>query len=83
MPEVDPVPELTRYHFDEAFASARKSVTDTDLNKFKEFAQKYNPGYAGSVGISGSSDVPKKFRLPWPNSGGSKPVNVPSNDDLY
>lgn len=30
----DPVPEISRKHFEEALRSARKSVTNTDLNKF-------------------------------------------------
>ena len=30
----DPVPEITRKHFEEALKTARKSVTATDLDKF-------------------------------------------------
>jgi transitional endoplasmic reticulum ATPase len=48
-PEVDPVPELTRHHFDEAFSNARKSVTSTDIQKFREFALKYNPNFSGVI----------------------------------
>jgi transitional endoplasmic reticulum ATPase len=30
----DPVPEITRKHFEEALRTARRSVTQDDLNKF-------------------------------------------------
>merc|ERR1712086_413757 len=33
----DPVPVITRTHFEEAMANARRSVTDYDLNKFEQF----------------------------------------------
>ena len=31
----DPVPVITRAHFEEALANARRSVTEYDLNKFE------------------------------------------------
>ena len=31
---LDPVPEITRKHFEEALRNARRSVTATDLEKF-------------------------------------------------
>jgi len=31
----DPVPEISRKHFEEALKNARKSVTSIDLNKFE------------------------------------------------
>jgi len=31
----DPVPVITRAHFEEAMGNARKSVTDYDLTKFE------------------------------------------------
>lgn len=33
----DPVPVITRAHFEEAMANARRSVTDYDLQKFEQF----------------------------------------------
>ena len=33
----DPVPVITRTHFEEAMSNARRSVTDYDLNKFEQF----------------------------------------------
>jgi transitional endoplasmic reticulum ATPase len=38
---VDPVPFITREHFEEAMAGARKSVTDFDLVKYERFREKF------------------------------------------
>jgi transitional endoplasmic reticulum ATPase len=46
----DPVPVITRVHFEEAMGNARRSVTDYDLNKFEQFRQKFDPAYAAKVG---------------------------------
>jgi len=46
----DPVPVITRIHFEEAMGNARRSVTDYDLNKFEQFRQKFDPAYAAKVG---------------------------------
>ena len=45
----DPVPVITRKHFEEALAAARKSVTAYDLDKFEQFRKKYDPAYAAKV----------------------------------
>jgi len=45
----DPVPVIGRHHFEEAFASARRSVTIHDLHKFEEFRKKFDPVYAKKV----------------------------------
>ena len=42
----DPVPTITRRHFEEAFAAARRSVNAHDLHKFEEFRKKFDPVYA-------------------------------------
>lgn len=59
MSKFDPVPELSRKHFEEALRHARKSVTNMDLNKFEEFRKKFDPSF--NKGGSG-----KAFNLPWP-----------------
>lgn len=38
--EEDPVPYITRSHFEEAMQYARRSVTDADVRKYEMFAQK-------------------------------------------
>lgn len=37
--EVDPVPCITRAHFEEAMKYARRSVNDADIRKYAAFAQ--------------------------------------------
>jgi len=37
--EVDPVPEITKAHFEEAMRYARRSVSDNDIRKYEMFAQ--------------------------------------------
>ena len=46
----DPVPVITRAHFEEALENARRSVTDYDLEKFEQFRTKFDPAYAAAVG---------------------------------
>ena len=43
---VDPVPEITRKHFEEAVGMARCSVSQLDLSRFEEFRKKMDPSYA-------------------------------------
>lgn len=57
----DPVPVITRTHFEEAFHAARKSVTTHDLYKFEEFRKKFDPVYAKKS--AGQAQVPK---INWP-----------------
>jgi len=59
----DPVPLLTREHFEEAFQSARKSVTTHDLYKFDEFRKKMDPSYAKRSGDGGHQ---VDITLNWP-----------------
>lgn len=61
----DPVPVLTRKHFEEALSCARKSVNQYDLDKFEQFRKKYDPAYAAKV--SGSTTV----KINWPEDNSS------------
>lgn len=78
----DPVPEITRKHFEEALRSARKSVTAIDLNKFEQFKKKFDPSFLQSNNQSGA-------RINWPSSNASQmrpnTANTMKNedDDLY
>jgi len=64
----DPVPELTRRHFEEALKHARVSVTAVDLEKFEQFKRKFDPAYA--VRVTGQQGV----KIAWPGapSGGQQ-----------
>merc|ERR1711903_163356 len=43
--DVDTANEITRKHFEEAMAGARRSVAQTDLAKYDQFRQKMQPTY--------------------------------------
>lgn len=71
----DPVPEITRKHFEEALRGARRSVTQMDLQKFEQFRRKFDPSFATKTSTSGP-------QIKWPsNSAQNRPKN--EDDDLY
>lgn len=82
--ESDPVPEITRRHFEEAMRFARRSVTDNDIRKYEMFAQTLQQ----SRGIGAGAG---NFRFPNEGSAASNPnptPNTPYNqgnadEDLY
>jgi transitional endoplasmic reticulum ATPase len=47
--EEDPVPELTKRHFEEAMSMARRSVTDTEIRRYEAFAQSMKNSAGGSA----------------------------------
>jgi len=77
----DPVPVITRTHFEEALGNARRSVTEYDLNKFEQFRQKFDPAYASKVAgkqravINWPEDDTSQFQ----KAGG----DADDDDDLY
>lgn len=74
----DPVPVITRKHFEEALAAARKSVTAYDLDKFEQFRRKFDPAYAAKV--AGAQSV----KINWPESNASQfQQAADDDDDLY
>ena len=74
----DPVPVITRKHFEEALAAARKSVTSYDLDKFEQFRRKYDPAYAAKV--AGSTTV----KINWPEDTSSQfQAKADDDDDIY
>jgi transitional endoplasmic reticulum ATPase len=86
----DPVPDLTRRHFEEALKSARVSVTSVDLEKFEQFRRKFDPAYAARA--TGSQGP--KIQWPGAPAGGNQPqaqsiFNNPSaagkmeDEDIY
>ena len=46
----DPVPEITRAHFEEAMKFGRRSVSDNDIRKYEIFAQtlQQSRGFSGN-----------------------------------
>jgi len=82
MEEEDPVPELTRAHFEEAMKYARRSVSDNDIRKYEMFSQT----------LQQSRGFGNNFRFPTAagGSGGSQPsggsggnFQEDADDDLY
>ncbi|KAI1703396.1 transitional endoplasmic reticulum ATPase like protein 1 [Ditylenchus destructor] len=74
--QVDPVPEITRAHFEEAMKYARRSVSDNDIRKYEMFAQtlQQQRGFGNDFKFpsGGGSGAPA----------GSGPVGN-DDDDLY
>jgi len=71
----DPVPQLTKRHFEEAMRSARRSVTDVEVRRYEAFAQ--------SMKNSGGSSF---FRFPDSAGGGNANEefgNGGDDDELY
>lgn len=76
--EDDPVPELTKAHFEEAMQSARRSVSDVEVRRYEAFAQ--------SMKNSGGSNF---FRFPDANEAAAGAANgngfgdAGEDDSLY
>ena len=77
--EEDPVPQLTKAHFEEAMQSARRSVSDVEIRRYEAFAQ--------SMKNSGGSNF---FRFPDAEAsadaageGGNGFGNAGEDDSLY
>ncbi|KAI0224203.1 AAA ATPase cdc48 [Massospora cicadina] len=77
--DIDPVPEITKAHFEEAMRYARRSVSDNDIRRYEMFAQNLHQ----------SRGFGNNFKFP--NSAAANPSdNAPSaifaedaDDDLY
>lgn len=67
----DPVPEITKGHFEEAMRYARRSVSDNDIRKYEMFAQT----------LVQSRGLGNNFRFPDANVGG--PAGGEQGEDLY
>ena len=78
----DPVPVINRDHFEEAFQSARRSVTVHDLYKFDEFRKKMDPSYAKRSGDDTGMLV--DITLEWPEDESAQFAGgADDDDDLY
>ncbi|RLU26901.1 hypothetical protein DMN91_000699 [Ooceraea biroi] len=80
MDEDDPVPEITRAHFEEAMRFARRSVSDNDIRKYEMFAQT----------LQQSRGFGTNFRFPQSGAGGTQDTTQgdqafqdDGDDDLY
>jgi len=70
--EIDePVPEITKEHFEESMRFARRSVTDADIRKYEMFA--HNLQTARGFG--------NNFKFPGEGGGAAAPAATDANDD--
>jgi transitional endoplasmic reticulum ATPase len=71
----DPVPEITRKHFEEALRGARRSVTALDLEKFEQFRRKFDPSFVSKNNAQGTT-------IKWPTAANQARKGA-EEDDLY
>jgi transitional endoplasmic reticulum ATPase len=76
----DPVPEITRKHFEEALRTARRSVTNMDLEKFEQFRRKFDPSFAKNMG---SGNQQQGTGIKWPGNVNQASKKQADDDDLY
>jgi transitional endoplasmic reticulum ATPase len=76
--DIDPVPEITRSHFEESMKFARRSVSDADIRKYEMFSQKLQQerGFGGSFKFSDSAGGGG-------GGGGEAAAEAADDDDLY
>jgi len=81
----DDVAEITRKHFEEAFAGARRSVSLTDLNKYDNFRTKFDPTYKTSGTSGGIGQAQDTVSIVWPDDNTQFAANdaADDDDDLY
>jgi transitional endoplasmic reticulum ATPase len=72
----DPVPEITRAHFEESMAFARKSVSENDIRKYEMFSQNLQQ----ARGALNNFQFPNSGQ---PNNGSSSQSPVAVDEDLY
>lgn len=77
---VDPVPEITRAHFEEAMKFARRSVTDNDIRKYEMFAQtlQQQRGFGNNFKFPGEQQQQQAAAPTVPAGGGGN-----DDEDLY
>ncbi|KAJ1987958.1 AAA ATPase cdc48 [Dimargaris cristalligena] len=85
----DPVPELTRAHFEEAMRYARRSVSDGDIRRYEMFAQnmQQSRGFGSfkfpSGGIDGGRPSQGSSAMDVAPTGNSGFGDEGADDDLY
>ncbi|KAJ3008707.1 AAA ATPase cdc48 [Thoreauomyces humboldtii] len=78
--EVDPVPEITKAHFEEAMKYARRSVSDNDIRKYEMFAQNLQQ----TLGFGGSFKFPESAGgAATGGDAGAFQEEANADDDLY
>merc|ERR1712146_784774 len=85
----DPVPEISKFHFEESMKFARRSVSDNDIRKYEMFSQtlqqsrgfgsdfKFPEGGVGGGGGGGTTGGASAF------TAGAAAAAADDDDDLY
>ncbi|KAG8877931.1 AAA ATPase cdc48 [Tulasnella sp. 332] len=83
--EEDPVPEITRAHFEEAMKFARRSVSDQDIRRYEMFAQNLQQSRSfGSTFKFPESGAPGTTAAPAQSGGANAGFGQDAeDDDLY
>jgi transitional endoplasmic reticulum ATPase len=81
---IDPVPCITRAHFEEAMSRARRSVSDKDIRQYEQFITKMK-AEANAAGAGGFSFDAKSNKTTSVEDGTNKDDSTapPENDDIY
>jgi len=82
----DPVPEITRAHFEEAMKFARRSVSDNDIRKYEMFAQtlQQSRGFGTNFRFPASAGHGQPGQPAGGGGGGGQGNNFEEEeDDLY
>lgn len=79
----DPVPEITRAHFEESMKFARRSVSDNDIRKYEMFSQtlQQQRGFGTNFRFPDQAANPAAGGAP--NQPAAQPVGGNDDDDLY
>ena len=82
--EEDPVPYITRAHFEEAMKTAKRSVSDAELRRYESYAQQLQAsrGQFSSFRFNENAGATDNGSAAGANSGAAF-GNVEEEDDLY
>jgi transitional endoplasmic reticulum ATPase len=86
---VDPVPEITKFHFEESMKHARRSVSDNDIRKYEMFSQtlQQSRGFGGEFkfpeGGVGGGVAPAAAHGGAAFAANAAPASADDDDDLY
>ena len=79
---VDPVPEITKAHFEEAMKYARRSVSDADIRKYQAFSQtlQQSRGFGNDFRFP---DATPRSGLNGTNVGGDADLNIGGDPNMF
>jgi transitional endoplasmic reticulum ATPase len=81
--EEDPVPEITREHFEEAMKYARRSVSDQDIRRYEMFSQNLQQSRGFGNNFRFPEGAPSAGGAPSAPAGNAGFADDSQDDDLY